>query len=106
MTQRASSACRLAPSSPIDGHVRFRLWAPARSSVELVLPDSRVAQLLHDEPLENGWFELVTDEARAGSRYRYRIDGKLEVPDPASRCNPDDVHGPSVVVDPAAVRVG
>jgi maltooligosyltrehalose trehalohydrolase len=38
--------------------------------------------------LPEGWFELVTAEARAGSRYRYRIDGKTEVPDPVSRRNP------------------
>lgn len=31
---------------------------------------------------------------------RYRIDGGQEVPDPASRYQPEDVHGPSVVVDP------
>ena len=37
-----------------------------------------------------------------GSRYRFRIDGELEVPDPASRFNPEDVHGPSEVVDPRA----
>ena len=43
--------------------------------------------------------------ARAGARYRYRIDGELFVPDPASRFNPDDVHGASVVVDPRTLRV-
>src|SRR5690606_21659937 len=40
--------------------------------------------------------------AAAGSRYRYRIDGRLLVPDPASRFNPDDVHGASEVIDPGA----
>ena len=38
----------------------------------------------------------------AGSRYRFQIDGGLLVPDPASRANPDDVHGASRVVDPLA----
>ncbi len=52
----------------------------------------------------DGWFELTTAEARAGSRYRYRIDGKIEVPDPASRRNPEDVHGPSEVMDPCAFK--
>jgi malto-oligosyltrehalose trehalohydrolase len=50
----------------------------------------------------DGWFELVTGEARAGSRYRYRIDGRIEVPDPASRRNPEDIQGPSEVIDPRA----
>jgi maltooligosyltrehalose trehalohydrolase len=49
-----------------------------------------------------GWFELVTNKARTGTRYRYRIDGKLEVPDPASRANPEDIQGPSEVIDPAS----
>ena len=80
-----------------DGSVRFRLWAPAAHEVELVLPEGAVSM----SALPNGWFELVTNKARAGSRYRYRIDGKLEVPDPASRSNPDDIHGPSEVIDPA-----
>src|SRR6185295_11818041 len=49
-----------------------------------------------------GWFELATAEARAGSRYRYVIDSDALVPDPASRYQPDSVHGTSVVIDPAA----
>jgi malto-oligosyltrehalose trehalohydrolase len=47
---------------------------------------------------DDGWGEL-TVEAPAGARYGYRINGDLLVPDPASRFNPDDVHGPSEVVD-------
>jgi len=47
-----------------------------------------------------GFFEVITDKARAGSLYRYRINGENEVPDPASRLNPQDVHGPSQVIDP------
>jgi len=83
-----------------DGGVRFRLWAPAAKSVELMLytePDTPAI----DMPAQaEGWFELDTTAARAGSRYRYRIDGTHEVPDPASRLNSQDVSGPSVVVDP------
>ena len=41
-------------------------------------------------------------EARPGSRYAFRIDGGLRVPDPASRFQPDDVQGLSAVVDPRA----
>lgn len=84
------------------GAVRFRLWAPAARRVELALHDSNPVQLLNMPAIDEGWFELVTDAARAGSRYRYRIDGDREVPDPASRLNSEDVHGPSVVIDPEA----
>lgn len=79
-----------------DASVRFRLWAPAAARVDLLLDEA----VLPMKPVEGGWHELVTHEARAGSRYRYRIDGSQSVPDPASRRNPDDVHGPSEVVDP------
>jgi maltooligosyltrehalose trehalohydrolase len=53
-------------------------------------------------PGAGGWHELVVPDAPAGSRYAFRIDGGLVVPDPASRSNPDDVDGPSMVVDPQA----
>jgi maltooligosyltrehalose trehalohydrolase len=82
-----------------DGGVRFRLWAPAARRVELLLAD-RGEQACEMRACEGGWFELVSQGARAGSRYRYRIDGGLIVPDPASRFNPEDVHGPSLVIDP------
>ena len=85
------------------GKVRFRLWAPAADEVEVMLhSEAGEPQPLKMSALEGGWFELVTGEARAGNRYRYRIDGKTEVPDPASRSNPEDIQGPSEVIDPAA----
>ena len=46
-----------------------------------------------------GWAELITGDAPAGTRYRFRIDHDALVPDPASRFQPDDVHGPSEVID-------
>jgi maltooligosyltrehalose trehalohydrolase len=48
----------------------------------------------------DGWFEAVTRVA--GSHYRYRLTDGALVPDPASRSQPDDVHGPSRVIDPRA----
>ena len=54
------------------------------------------------ERRDEGWFELVTDAARPGTQYRFRINGEQEVPDPASRFQPRDVHGPSEVIDPDA----
>ena len=86
-----------------DGQVRFRLWAPSADSVELVLSDTPPTFCTVTMPaVGDGWYELVTSQARVGTHYRYRIDGKLDVPDPASRSNPQDVTGPSQVVDPEA----
>ena len=83
-----------------DGRVRFQLWAPSQAAVALVVEDEQ--RVLPMAPLEDGFFGLTTDAARVGSRYRFELDDGLRVPDPASRWQPDDVHGPSVVVDPRA----
>jgi maltooligosyltrehalose trehalohydrolase len=84
-----------------NGSVRFRLWAPEAQRVDLVLHDtnSRALSLVKND---EGWFELTTDEAGVGSRYNFQIDGRLNVPDPASRFQPLDVNGPSEVVNPIA----
>jgi maltooligosyltrehalose trehalohydrolase len=82
--------------------VHFGLWAPAAHHVELRLEKANGFRLIALEAREQGWFELITDEARPGSTYQFRIDGAELVPDPASRFQPRDVHGPSEVVDPQA----
>ncbi|KQP36281.1 malto-oligosyltrehalose trehalohydrolase [Pseudorhodoferax sp. Leaf274] len=81
------------------GGTRFRLWAPAARQAEVVLEPGGAHAM---QVLADGWHEAVVPGAGAGSRYRYRLDGGTPVPDPASRYNPDDVHGASEVVDPAA----
>ena len=81
-----------------DGRVRFRLWAPSQEAVALVLEEEQ--RVLPMAQLDDGFFELTTAAARAGSRYRYQLEDGSRVPDPASRYQPDDVHGPSMVVDP------
>jgi maltooligosyltrehalose trehalohydrolase len=82
-----------------DGRIRFRLWAPAADTVEVCLTEG-INERLRLSKLEEGWFELVTDAAGPGTRYAYRIDDRLTVPDPASRFQPCDVNEPSEVVDP------
>ncbi len=81
----------------VEDGVRFRLWAPAARQVDVVLEDEGVVVPM--DALEGGWFQVTSGQARPGSLYRYRIDGGLHVPDPASRFQPRDVHGPSEVVD-------
>jgi len=84
------------------GRIRFRLWAPAAQQVDVCLEEGESELLLTMGAQEGGWFELVTDQARVGSYYRFRIDEDQRVPDPASRYNPEDLHGPSQVIDPLA----
>jgi maltooligosyltrehalose trehalohydrolase len=50
----------------------------------------------------DGYFQAAVAGVAAGTRYRYLLDGTMERPDPASRFQPDGVHGLSAVVDPDA----
>ena len=81
------------PELHSDG-VTFRLWAPAAKRVELMLDRAHVMQATG-----TGWHETNIAGAGAGMLYRFRIDGELEVPDPASHFQPADVSGPSEVID-------
>jgi maltooligosyltrehalose trehalohydrolase len=83
-----------------DG-VDFRVWAPQRSRVEVVLEGGRIERL---EPERGGYFRGLIENAGAASRYRFRLDGGIAVPDPASRFQPDGPHGPSQVIDPGTFR--
>jgi len=83
----------------LDETTRFRLWAPACDRVAVMLGADRDLPMAK---LADGWFEATAQGAPPGTRYRFRVDGALEVPDPASRWNPDDVHGASCIVDPEA----
>lgn len=87
-----------------ENGVRFRLWAPDAESVSLEFERSGTRR---DIPLQrdrNGWCEVLVADAGPGTRYQYLINGDLRVPDPASRYQPDDVHGASEVIDPAKYR--
>ncbi|MFO1154060.1 MAG: malto-oligosyltrehalose trehalohydrolase [Rhodospirillales bacterium] len=87
-----------------DGGVRFRLWAPDADRVELCLEGPASATEIALPRGDRGWREVVVPGCGAGTRYRFRIDGGLLVPDAASRAQPDDVHAASEVIDPTAYR--
>jgi maltooligosyltrehalose trehalohydrolase len=78
-----------------DGIV-FRVWAPARRMVEVVVDGRRPLAMTRQS---DGTFEATAPGLAAGARYQYRLDGERHRPDPASRYQPDGVHGPSVAVD-------
>lgn len=84
--------------------VRFQLWAPSRDRVWLCTPGERDERQQQMECQEGGWHRLDLAEVRPGQRYWFRFDDTLRLPDPASRFNPDDVHGASEVIDPAHYR--
>ena len=74
-----------------DG-VDFRVWAPKRNRVEAVIEGAPTVEL---ERENCGYFSGFAPGAKAGARYRFRLDGGQSFPDPASRFQPEGPHGPS-----------
>ena len=83
-----------------EGSCRFTVWAPLARRVEVRLGE-RVETL---SPIDRGYHEGVLDGVAPGDRYALSLDGGPERADPASRWQPDGVHGPSAIVDPGAFR--
>ncbi|MBU1517708.1 MAG: malto-oligosyltrehalose trehalohydrolase [Planctomycetes bacterium] len=81
------------------GLYSFRVWAPFCSKVELKLFVSGGETLIAMEKDGEGYFHAEVSNISSGTRYLYVLDGKKESPDPASRFQPEGVHGPSCVVD-------
>ena len=88
-------------ATPIAGKTSFRVWAPSVTSVEVELVDAGALKM----PLQRDgeYFQGVVPAA-PGDRYWYWLDGGVRRPDPASRSQPDGVHGPSQVVDPTCYK--
>ena len=83
-----------------DG-VRFRVWATKPSQLAVRIEDGSGAT----HPLErqpDGTHTGFVPGLGAGARYKYVLDGGDAFPDPASRYQPEGVHGPSQVDDPSA----
>jgi maltooligosyltrehalose trehalohydrolase len=77
----------------------FRVWAPERKRVELVIEGENARIAL--TPEDNGYFSTTCDAA-PGTLYRYRLDGEGPYPDPVSRFQPNGPHGASEVIAPDA----
>ncbi|WP_232285981.1 malto-oligosyltrehalose trehalohydrolase [Solidesulfovibrio carbinoliphilus] len=85
------------------GGTHFLVWAPRPGKVELVLESGPGAPaVIPMKALADGYHGAMVPVATAGTRYRFRLDGKGDYPDPASRFQPDGPHGSSQVVDPTA----
>lgn len=80
-----------------DG-VLFQVWSAA-DRIELFVKGS-APSTYQLAVRSDGLKEVLIPEVAAGTRYGYRIDGQGPFPDPASRFQPDGVHGLSEVVDP------
>jgi len=82
-----------------QGRCQFRVWAPALQKVEthIVSPGERIIPLQKEKL---GYHCAIVGGIDPGARYLYRLEGQKECPDPASRYQPEGVHGPSEVIDP------
>src|ERR1700760_3677468 len=76
----------------------FRLWAPAQKTVAVKIQGTGSHPM---NPAGDGWFETIVP-CGAGAHYRFVLENGQSVPDPASRAQRGDIHGYSIVVDPAA----
>jgi len=81
-----------------DEGVRFRVWAPAVTSISLVVAEESKEILM--DPEGNGYFTTFFGGAKSRMRYFYLLNGNQLRPDPVSQFQPEGVHGPSEVIDP------
>jgi maltooligosyltrehalose trehalohydrolase len=85
-----------------DGTVEFRVWSPNVQSVSVRIGGER-----HSLSAETDGVFTSVIRAAPGDRYRFVIDGGVELPDPCSRFQPEGVRGPSCVVEvPRSARLG
>src|SRR6266567_419304 len=89
--------CALGASSLGEGRCQFLVWAPYADSVAVRLQSSGSAVPM--APDSRGYHRVVLDDVVPGTHYQYVLNGAKIRPDPASRFQPEGVHGPSAVVD-------
>ena len=96
MTQRYDSAAPLG-ARLVGGRCTFGVWAPAADRAELHLhaPEEAVLPMIRRD---DGYFVAEAENLAPGARYTFRLDGAKDLPDPASRHQPDGVHAPSAVL--------
>src|SRR5690242_4145860 len=81
-----------------EGKWRFNVWAPLheKMTLHIVQPGERKIEMVKDR---DGYFSVECDNISAGVAYFFQIDGKTDLPDPASHFQPGGIHKHSAVVD-------
>ena len=98
----ALKAARVGANRNSEGRWEFVVWAPQSRNVSIrIVGGERVIPM---EPLGSGYHGAVANDITSGPRYFYRLEDGRELPDPASRFQPEGVHGPSQLVDTRALR--
>lgn len=99
------TSLQFGPQLGADG-TRFRCWAPTARRIDLLIEGGIRGAPRRQEftTTRDGWFETLARGIGAGARYRFRIDDEIDVPDPASRFQPEGVTGPGEILDPGAFK--
>ena len=82
-----------------ESGARLRVCAPAAGTLHAIVEGREPVPMTR---IARDTFEAHVGGARAGDRYRLQMDAHIPWPDPCSRWQPDGVHGPSMLIDPAA----
>ena len=78
---------------------QFRTWTVHRAAnLTIYRGDGSAARTLPMEHVGGGYFEITDPDAKPGDLYKYSFGGSATFPDPASRHQPQGVHGPSMIV--------
>ena len=84
--------------------VHYRVWAPEKETVDILIfaEDGSVLRSLPLQGSADGFFYGDDPEGKPCDLYKFRLDGDegQTFPDPASRFQPQGVHGPSQVRAP------
>lgn len=85
------------------GRCEFVVWAPFREEVDvhIVSDKNQIIPMVKDEW---GYFKVIAEQINPGTLYYYKLQGEQERPDPASHSQPNDVHGPSEVIDHSQMK--
>lgn len=76
----------------------FVVWSPGSEAVDVrILAPRTLTVRLQKEA--DGYHHRILEGIEPGTLYVYRLDGLIERPDPASRCQPHGPSGPSCVTD-------
>jgi maltooligosyltrehalose trehalohydrolase len=88
-----------------DSGVSYQVWAPRAThlSVEITALQKPSRSLVL-ERAGGGYFRGLDPAGKAGDQYQFCLDGGRLLPDPASRWQPEGVHGPSMVIDHGAFK--
>ena len=90
------SLARLGATRLPDGRWEFLVWAPKSASVSIRICDTKELIPMHAGA---GGYHRAIVSLESGTKYFYCLEDSRELPDPASRLQPDGVHGPSQLVD-------